>query len=159
MKINELVKVSMFAALSVVLSLFVVFRLGNGGSISLYLVPVVLFALKKPFKLTVLCALIIIIAQMITGSMVLGILQVILDYVLPVFLIATISIVRNKSVIIKFCYIILIGVLVLASYTASGMVYFGATFYFSLTYNITHFIPTYLFGVLIAFIIEKRLVF
>ncbi len=157
MNTKDLVIVATMSALSIVLSLFAIFKLPMGGSVSLYLVPVILLALKKDLKTSLLGAFIVVILQIVTGSYVIGIPQVVLDYVLPVFLISTISIVRNKELVYQIGYLTLVSVLALLSYTISGILYFGTPFVPSLTYNVSHFVPTIIICSLIVYMIKGRI--
>ncbi len=157
MKTKDLVIIATFAALSMVLSMFVFFKLPMGGSVSLYLVPIILLALKKDLKVSMTCAAVVVTLQIVTGSYIIGIPQVILDYILPVMFVSSISVVRNSPFAIQFTYIVCITIAGLLSHTVSGILYFGTDFKASVAYNVSHFIPTMIVCTLIVYLIKDRI--
>lgn len=159
MKTKDLVIVSLIAALSTVLSMLVIYRMPNGGSISLYLVPLFLLTFKKGVKLSLLCMVVVAILQVIFGGYVLGVFQVLLDYVIPLMLISLIAIAREKSFGVQFVVILVVMLLMLLSYTTSGVIYFGVTITASLAYNMSYFIPTYVSNIIVALLIRNRIDF
>ncbi|MFV0424902.1 MAG: energy-coupled thiamine transporter ThiT [Bacilli bacterium] len=155
MKVKNMVIIASFAALSVVLSLVKVWQMPNGGSISLYLVPLMFIAFKFDFKSSLTCCLITAILQIILSGYIIGFFQVILDYILPVCAISLFSLVRNKNVEFIIPVAFVIGILMLGSYVLSGMVYFKVNFIGSVMYNATFFIPTYLISIVLMSVLNK----
>lgn len=155
MKVKNMVIIASFAALSVVLSLVKVWQMPNGGSISLYLVPLMFIAFKFDFKSSLTCCIITAILQIILSGYIIGFFQVILDYILPVCAISLFSLVRNKNVEFIIPMAFAIGILMLGSYVLSGMVYFKVNFIGSVVYNATFFIPTYLISIVLMSVLNK----
>ncbi len=156
MKTRDLIIVANFAALSFVLSFFKVWQMPNGGSISLYLIPLLFIALRKNFKLSLFCCLLTAVLQIIFGGYIIGFFQVLLDYVFPVAFISLLSLVRNRGLYLQIAVVVIIGVLAMSSYIASGMIYFKVDFLGSLIYNATYFIPTIIINAVVAFIIHYK---
>lgn len=155
MNVKKMVTIAIFAALSVVLSMFKVWQMPNGGSITLYLVPLMFIALRYDFKSSLLCCFITALVQLIASSYIIGFFQVLLDYILPVCAISLISITRNKPTSIRSITYVIVGVLMLSSYVVSGMVYFKVNFVGSLIYNATFFIPTYIISLILVSLLHK----
>lgn len=157
MKTKNLVLIAIFAALSLILSMFKVLQMPNGGSVTLYLVPLLFLGLKKNFKVTLTCCLITAILQLIFGGYILGFFQVFLDYIIPVCTVSLIAFSRNKGLALQILAIVLITVIMLTSYTISGIVYFKVNFIASVIYNATFLIPTIIVNFLIALTLSKAI--
>ncbi|MFV0498714.1 MAG: energy-coupled thiamine transporter ThiT [Bacilli bacterium] len=155
MKTKQMVVIAIFASLSIVLSMIKVWQMANGGSISLYLVPLMFVAFKTDFKSTLLCCTLTSIVQIILSGYVVGFFQVFLDYILPVCAISLLSIVRNRNLFTISITSMFVGILMLSSYVISGMIYFKTPFIGSLIYNATFFIPTFLISIIIISILNK----
>ncbi len=157
MKTKDVVIIAIFASLSLVLSMIKVFQMPNGGSISLYLVPLMFIAYKRDFKAALLCCFIASILQLVLSNYILGFIQVMLDYILPVCLVSILALMKNKPLALKSSMIVVTGVLILSCYVLSGMLYFGVNFTGSLTYNATFFVPTYIISIVLVTILDKSI--
>lgn len=155
MNVKKMVTIAIFAALSIVLSFFKVFQMPNGGSITLYLVPLMFIALRYDFKSSLLCCFITAMVQLITSSYIIGFFQVLLDYILPVCAISLISVTRNRPVAIKTFTFLIVGLLMLSFYVISGIIYFKVNFVGSLIYNASFFVPTYIITIILISLLSK----
>lgn len=158
MKVKNMVIIAIFAALSIVFSTLKVFQMPNGGSITLYLVPLMFVALKLDFKSALLCSFIVSIIQIIMSGYVIGFFQVFLDYILPVCLISLFNFAKDKPLPILLLHSSYIGALMLGCYVVSGMVYWKVDFIGSVVYNATFFIPTYVISMILIIIVNKVMV-
>lgn len=151
-KTKEIVNIALISAIALVLSLFTVFRMPNGGSITIYLVPLLLAATNTNLKTNVFIGLVTATLQIIAGGVVINPVQLILDYYLPVMLICT-SQVYGLNKYVNFG----IGcLLAMFSYVVSGMIFFEVPFIPSIIYNATFFIPTIIINVIIYYIVNPR---
>jgi len=152
-KTREIVNIAIIAALAFLLSLFELFRMPQGGSVTLYLVPLFFVAFNDDLKTNVFVALVTATLQVLLGGYVLNPLQVILDYYLPVMLICTCQIFRMN----RYVNLAIGSLLAMMSYVISGMIFFEVPFIPSITYNATFFIPTLIINVIVFLIINPRL--
>ncbi len=155
MKVKDMVIIAIFAGLSIVFSTFKIFQMPNGGSISLYLVPIMFVALKLDFKSSLLCCFIVSIMQIILSGYIIGFFQIFLDYIFPVCLVSLFNFAKNKSTLILLLHSTYIGSLMLASYVVSGVVYWKVNFIGALTYNATFFIPTFVISLVLIIIVKN----
>lgn len=154
MKTKDLVTVGVVSVLSAVLSLFEIFRMPQGGSVTLYLVPLFFAAFNEDTRINIFVALITASLQIILGGYILNPLQIILDYYLPLMMISTCQFWPfNKYLNLvfgSFCSMI--------SYVVSGMLFFHTPFVASLIYNATFFIPTLVLNIVVFRLVNPRIV-
>lgn len=152
-KTKDMVNIAVIAVLAAVLSLFEIFRMPQGGSVTLYLVPLFFAAFNESPKANVFVALITASLQILLGGYVLNPIQVILDYYLPVMLITTCcALPLNKYVCLGLGSL---GAMV--SYVVSGMVFFQTPFIAAVIYNATFFIPTLVLNLVVFCLVNPRL--
>ncbi len=152
--VRDMALIATFAALSIALSFLKVFQMPQGGSITLYLIPIMFIAIRLNFKSAFVCCLIVAIVQVMNGY-ILGVFQVGLDYILPVCAISLLAFVKEGKNVKLIIALILVGIIMLSSYVLSGMIYFEASFEASLIYNATFFVPMYVLSSIIALMLTK----
>ncbi len=153
MKTREMVNIAMIAVLASVLSLFELFRMPRGGSVTLYLIPLFFAAVNEGVKTNVIIATITATLQILLGGYILNPIQIILDYYLPVLLICT-------SQIFPFNRYVNLGIsslMAMGSYVVSGMVFFDVPFGASIIYNASFFVPTIILNMIVFAAINPRL--
>lgn len=153
LKTRELVNIAAIAVLAAVLSLFELFRMPQGGSITLYLVPLFFGAFNEDLKTNVFIAIITATLQIFLGGYILNPVQILLDYYLPVLFICTSAIFSLN----RFVNLGLGSMLAMVSYVISGMVFFQTPFVASVIYNATFFIPTLILNMIVFALINPRL--
>ena len=152
-KTKEIVNIALIAAIAFVLSLFVVFRMPQGGSITLYLLPLFFVAFNDSLKVNVFVALVTATLQVLLGGYVINPIQVILDYYLPVMFICTSQVFKMN----KYVNLSIGSLLAMMSYVISGMVFFEVPFIPSIIYNATFFIPTIIINLILFMMVNPRL--
>lgn len=153
MKTKQIVIIGLISAITLSLSLFKVFSMPQGGSITLYLIPLYFVAFNFNLKDAFFVGFISATLQIIFGGYILNPIQVILDYYLPILFITTCG-VYTKNIFIN----ILIGSLfAMLSYVISGVIFFEVDFIPSLIYNATFFIPTVIINMIVFLLINTKL--
>ncbi len=153
MQTKQIVLIGFISAITLVLSLLKVFSMPQGGSITLYLIPLYFVAFNFDFKSCFFVAIVTATLQIMFGGYILNPIQVILDYYLPILFITTCGIYRLN----KYVNILIGSVLAMASYVLSGMIFFEVDFIPSIIYNATFFIPTIIINVIIFMILNPKL--
>jgi thiamine transporter len=153
-KTKDLVTISLLAALCLVLSQVKLLEMPNGGSISLYLVPIFIIAYFKDLRLTFTAGFVSSILQVIFGGHVLNFLQVFLDYTFPLTIICMARIWPVKNFYLQ---LIISCVLAFVSYVLSGMIFFGIPLIPSMIYNATYFVPTVVINLIIVYFLLPRI--
>ncbi|MDR1782617.1 MAG: energy-coupled thiamine transporter ThiT [Bacilli bacterium] len=159
-KTKDLVVIALISAISYLLSMLVVFRMPQGGSITLYLVPLLLAAFNDKFRNCLLIGLITSLLQIVLGGYFLNPVQVCFDYVIPVTLICISGYIitrNNNNILTNILGFIIACVLALLSYVCSGMLFYETPFVPSIIYNATFFVPTIIINLIIILIINKPL--
>ena len=159
-----MVEIAIFAALGFVLD-FVAFRMPQGGSVSLVMIPIVLMAFRRGVAAGVVAGLLVGLLQIVTGFISVAplsfgfvVMQVILDYLLAYGVVGLAGLMRGRyleavrakktgNVIIMVALGVLIGsFLRYAIHVITGILFFGMfadgnVFIYSAAYNATYMIP------------------
>lgn len=152
-KTKDIVYIGLIAAIASVLSLFELFKMPNGGSVTIYLVPLFFAAFNNDLKTNIFVAIVTATLQILLGGYILNPVQVILDYYLPVMLISTCQIYRLN----KYVNLCIGALLAMCCYVVSGMIFFDVPFVPSIIYNATFFIPTLILNIVIFALINPKL--
>ncbi|MDF9867743.1 thiamine transporter [Bacilli bacterium PM5-3] len=152
-KTKEIVNIALLAALAFLLSQFELFKMPQGGSITLYLVPLFFAAFNNDLKTNVFIAIVTATLQVLIGGYILNPIQVVLDYYLPILLICTCQVFKLN----RYLNLCIGSLLAMFSYVVSGMVFFETPFIASIGYNATFFIPTIILNIIVFSIINPRL--
>lgn len=153
MKTKQIVLIGFISALALILSLLKVFSMPQGGSITLYLIPLYFAAFNFDKKSCIFVAIVTATLQIIFGGYILNPIQVILDYYLPILFITTCGIYGLN----KYVSILIGSLLAMSSYVLSGMIFFEVPFIPSIIYNATFFIPTIIINGIIFIAINPKL--
>lgn len=159
-----MVEIAIFAALGFVLD-FVAFRMPQGGSVSLVMIPIVLMAFRRGVAAGVVTGLLVGLLQIVMGFISVAplsfgfvVMQVILDYLLAYGVVGLAGLMRGRyleavrakktgNVIIMVALGVLIGsFLRYAIHVITGILFFGMfadgnVFIYSAAYNATYMIP------------------
>jgi len=156
MSTREITRIALISAIAVVLDMFIVFRMPQGGSVSLYLVPLFIAASNDSVRNCLFIGIVVAIAQVVLGGVLASPASGLIDYLLPVVFMTTAGIFKPM---VKNTYVaLLIGcLLAFACYVISGMVFWSTPFVGSVTYNATFFIPTVIVGLVVFAIVNPRL--
>jgi thiamine transporter len=159
-----MVEIAIFAALGFVLD-FIAFRMPQGGSVSLVMIPIVLMAFRRGIGAGVITGLLVGLLQIVTGFISVAplsfgfvVMQVILDYLLAYGVVGLAGLMRSHyleavrakrtgSVIAMVAIGVLIGsFLRYVIHVITGILFFGMfadgnVFIYSAAYNATYMIP------------------
>lgn len=160
-KTRDLVMLAVYAALFITIELvqnqFGLFKMPNGGSLSVSAVVLLLASYHLGYKKGIAISLISVILQFITGDMFLGtgIFGFFLDYVLAYGIYGIASIFPNY----KYLYtgVIITNLIRYISSTISGMIFYKTNLIGSLSYNATYMIPTTLIAIVLVPLLHQRM--
>ncbi len=158
---RDLVLIAMYAALFLAVELiqnqFNLFKMPNGGSLSVSSIFLLLASYHLGLKNGVIVSLISVVLQFISGEMYLatGVFGFFLDYVLAYGIYGVAALFPN----IKLFYsgVLITNLIRLSASTLSGVIFYATTWWGSLVYNSTYMIPTMLVGLILVPLIDKRL--
>ncbi|MCL1941474.1 MAG: energy-coupled thiamine transporter ThiT [Synergistaceae bacterium] len=151
------------AALSVVLSYFTLFRMPQGGSINLSLVPMFVFAYRHGWKWGIEVGILVGFLEMMLRGYVVHPVQAILDYPLAFAVIGFCGIWR-KNLPALVTGTILAGLARLACHVVSGVVFFASyapegtsVLLYSFIYNAAFFFPQLAANMIVALPVFRRI--
>ncbi|MBT2584092.1 energy-coupled thiamine transporter ThiT [Planococcus sp. ISL-109] len=164
LRVLLMVEIAIFAALGFVLD-FVAFRMPQGGSVSLVMIPIVLMAFRRGVLAGVATGFLVGLLQIVTGFISVAplsfgfvVMQVILDYLLAYsvvgfagllrgrYLEATLTKKTGKIVLMVTLGVLLGSFLRYVTHVITGILFFGMfadgnVFIYSAVYNATYMIP------------------
>lgn len=147
-------------SLSVVLSYLKVFKMPQGGSITLEMAPLIFFAYRHGFKWGISAGALSGLFQMLFGGAVYHPLQAILDYPAAFACVGFAGAFGRHFVIAS----IVGGALRLLCHVVSGAVFFGSyapagqnPWLYSTIYNLTYMIPALIISGSVAWLLWKKL--
>lgn len=162
MKINTriLVEASLSVALAVTLSYVKIFRMPQGGSITLENVPLLLFSLRYGVKFGFGAGAVAGLLQLMLGGYVAHPVQAVLDYPLAFAVLGLAGLLKDHL----WIGITLGTIARLACHVASGVVFFASyvpagqsPFIYSLIYNGSYMVPNMILSILMITALWKRL--
>lgn len=176
-KVLFIIEVALFSAIAVVLDLFSFSAWGQGGSISLQMVPIFLMSFRWDWRGGLTTGLIFGLLQLVMGAYIIHPFQALLDYPLAFIAVGCSAITANfvrKSVEqknkTKTVLYITLGCLVgsflrLIFHNLSAMIYFGASapagqpvWLYATIYNVSYIFPSFVLSVLlILLLIQTRM--
>jgi thiamine transporter len=172
-RILLLVEIAIFGALGYVLD-FVAFKMPQGGSVSLVMIPIVLMAFRRGVAAGVLTGLLVGLLQIVTGvisvtplSFGFVVLQVILDYLVAYGVVGFAGSTRGRYLngmknreTGKMVSSVVMGVLIASAlrymvHVITGILFFaefatGNVVIYSLGYNATYMIPVFLLAAIVC---------
>ena len=184
-KVLLLVEIAIFAALGFVLD-FVAFKMPQGGSVSLVMVPIVLMAFRRGALAGVITGLLVGLLQIVSGlisvaplSFSFVVMQVILDYLIAYGVVGIAGLFRSQYLIYAQQYkrgnmiITIVSAVLIASllryivHTITGIFFFSMyvpenenLYTYSIIYNATYMIPIFFLTAIVCsilFITAQRL--
>jgi len=162
-------EIGVAVALAVVLNFFKLWRMPQGGSISLEMLPVIVIAFRWGIGAGMFSGLVYGLLQLMFGAYIIHPVQLIMDYPLPYMIlgVAGIFTIRKESVLkpLKMFWAVLIaGALRLIVHILSGAIFFGSyapegqnVWLYSTVYNASFLIPTALVTYIVLLIVMKAL--
>lgn len=178
-----MVEIAIFAALGFVLD-FIAFRMPQGGSVSLVMIPIVLMAFRRGIAAGVVTGLLVGLLQIVTGFISVAplsfgfvVMQVILDYLLAYGVVGLAAMMRSRYLEAvrakktgKIIAMVALGVLIgsflrYVIHVITGILFFGMfadgnVFIYSAVYNATYMIPVAIVAAIVCsllFITAPRL--
>ncbi|WP_261132757.1 energy-coupled thiamine transporter ThiT [Bacillus sp. Marseille-Q3570] len=163
-------EIAIMSALGVILGFI---KLGGpwafGGSVSLEMVPIFLMAFRRGLAGGVLTGLMIGILQLIINPFIVHPVQLVLDYPLAFLLVGLAGIVtpNSRDSYRKRIWLIILGTFIgslfrLISHVISGVIFFASAapegtpvWIYSITYNSTYIIPTFILTVILLVLLSK----
>jgi thiamine transporter len=168
-KVLLLVEIAIFAALGFVLD-FVAFKMPQGGSVSLVMIPIVLMAFRRGVLAGIITGLLIGLLQIVSGlisvtplSFSFVVMQVILDYLIAYGVVGFAGLLRpqylnfvhqqkrGKMISIIVSAVLIGSLLRYITHVITGIFFFGMyaeeganLFIYSSIYNATYMIPVFL---------------
>jgi len=167
LRVLLMVEIAIFGALGYVLD-FVAFKMPQGGSVSLVMIPIVLMAFRRGMAAGVLTGLLVGLLQIVTGvisvtplSFGFVVMQVILDYLVAYGVVGFAGLLRGNYLKAHqqgksggMIAAVVIGVLIASllrylMHVITGVLFFGMfaegnVFVYSAVYNATYMIPVFL---------------
>ena len=172
-KVLLMMEIAIFAALGFVLD-FVSFRMPQGGSVSLVMIPIVLIAFRRGVGAGVLTGLLVGLLQIVSGFISVAplsfgfvIMQVLLDYLLAYGVVGLAGVMRAKYLqhahakkTGKMLAAVVAGVLIASVlryfvHVITGILFFGMfaegnVVIYSVIYNATYMIPVFLLAAFVC---------
>ena len=172
-KVLVMMEIAIFAALGFVLD-FVSFRMPQGGSVSLVMIPIVLIAFRRGVGAGVLTGILVGLLQIVSGFISVAplsfgfvVMQVLLDYLLAYGVVGLAGVMRTKYLqhahakqTGKMLAAIVIGVLIASVlrylvHVITGILFFGMfaegnVVIYSVIYNATYMIPVFLLAAFVC---------
>ncbi|MGX7197975.1 energy-coupled thiamine transporter ThiT [Enterococcus olivae] len=173
-KVLFMIEMALFSAIAVVLDLFSFSAWGQGGSISLQMVPIFMMSFRWGWKGGVATGWVFGLLQLIMGAYIIHPFQALLDYPLAFTAVGCSALTANlirkaveqKSQTKAVVYITL-GCLTgsflrLVFHNLSAMIYFGASapadqpvWLYATIYNVSYILPSFILSVLLLLILVQ----
>ncbi len=162
LKTKDIVIVSIFAALNVILELFetaIPFRLPQGGRLGLAFIPIILCGLLFGWKKGVMAGIIAVLLQTVLGlaTTIVHPAQYLLDYFLAISVMGLAGTIKPMPLGIifvhglRFCFHVLSGVIFFGEYAGTQNVWI-----YSIVYNASHVIPSIVVSLIFVTILYQR---
>ena len=158
--IRWMAEIGVAAALSAVLSLIRLYRLPQGGSITLETIPVLFMALYRGVRIGMLTGLILGLVKILLGATVVHPIQLILDYPLAFALLGCAGLSRALPSLGVLMGQVARGI----SHFISGVVFFGAfvpegsnAWAYSAVYNLSYVLPEAILAMIVVPILLRRI--
>lgn len=156
--VRALVEAAVMVALATVLSLIVVYRMPQGGSITpASMVPILVLAFRRGPKVGVAAGAVYGVIQLLLEPVVVHWAQVILDYPLPFALLGLAGLFPRRpyaGVVVgiagRFVSHVLSGAVFFASYAPAGM----NAWVYSLVYNASYLVPELVLSLIVIFLLS-----
>jgi thiamine transporter len=166
--VQIMVEIALAAALAVVLSMLKLFRMPQGGSVSLEMIPVFYIALRHGGLWGCLTGLLMGLGQLFFGAYIVHPAQLILDYPLAFTLLGVSGFFRTIPAKKKMAWGLTLGAIGMiigcalrfSSHLISGVIFFGEyapegmnVWLYSAVYNASYLIPAALISIVVVLLI------
>lgn len=159
--LRPMVEGALCVALSVVLSSIKIFALPQGGSITLEMLPLLLIAYRWGMRWGIIAGVLSGLLQLLFGGFFAHPLQALLDYPVAFGCIGLAGFSSSHRVIST----LIAGTARLSCHVLAGVIFFAAyaptgqnVWLYSLIYNATFMIPSLAISIVLAWIIERKMV-
>jgi len=157
MNLREIAEAGLMVALAYVLSAIKLWRMPQGGSISLEMAPIFLFALRRGLKAGIIAGTVLGLLNLTLGPFIVHPLQFLLDYPLPFAALGIAGLFKGRGTWLSVLGIILASIVRFGFHFLSGVVFFGTyapegsnVVVYSAVYNATYMIPETALSILIV---------
>lgn len=145
-KLRIMVEVAVAAALTFILDLIVLYRMPQGGSVNLSMLPTIVIALRYGVKVGMVAGLIAGTISALPSPTIVHPIQFLLDYPIAYAVLGVAGLFRNRR-IFYVVGAVMAGVLRYFSHVLSGIVFFGEyaegpVILYSLGYQLPYIIPS-----------------
>lgn len=162
LKTKDLVIVSIFASLNVLLELFelsIPFQLPQGGRLGLSLIPIMVCGVLFGWKKGVMAGIIAVLLQTVLGltSTIVHPIQYLLDYGLAISIMGFAGVVKPVPLGVfvvqagRFCLHVISGVVFFGEYAGAQNVWI-----YALVYNTSHMIPSTIVSMILVSLMYQR---
>lgn len=155
-RVYTLTEIGVAVALSVILGMIRIYRMPQGGSVSLEMLPIFYVALRSGGSVGILAGLVLGLAKLLLGPYIVHPLQLLLDYPLAFAFLGLAGFFRRYPVIGiilggfgRFAMHVLSGVVFFASYAPEG----ANVWLYSATYNASYMVPELVIAVVIMLVL------
>ena len=163
-KISVLVEGALCIALSVVLSNLRLFRMPQGGSVNLELVPLIVFAWRHGLKWGCGVGVLTGILNILLGGYVVHPVQAILDYPAAYGAMGLSALFPGRGVVSRIAGLVVAGLVQFACHVGSGVVFFASyapegtnPWVYSAVYNGSFIVPKLLISAFVTWFLWKQL--
>lgn len=161
LKLQALIEISLFSALALVFDLLIPYRMPQGGSITLVMLPIFVMAYRHGLKGGLATGALVGTLQLLFGPYIFTPVQFLVDYTLAYGVVGFAGVFANrvktsarkeqKNMLILYLILgaFLGSALRYAAHVFSGIVFFaeyaeGPVVWYSLVYNMTYMLPSFL---------------
>ena len=164
-----LAEIGVAVALAVVLNFLKLWRMPQGGSISLEMLPILIVAFRWGAGAGIFSGLAYGLLQLMFGAYIIHPVQLIMDYPLPYMILGVAGLFSiRKDGVLKplrmFWAVLVAGILRLIVHILSGVIFFGSyapegqnVWIYSTVYNASFLIPTTIVTYIVVLIVMKAL--
>ncbi|GEK34662.1 energy-coupled thiamine transporter ThiT [Kurthia sibirica] len=168
-----MIEIAVFAAIAVLLDNLVLFKMPQGGSVSLAMLPIVLMALRWGTLQGMITGFLVGLLQIAFGPTIFSPLQGFIDYFLAFTVVGLAGVVRGRVISAsvkksssKMLMWILVGtalggVLRFIAHTAAGVAFFSAyageqnVYVYSIVYNGSYMLPAIILTTIVIYLLFK----
>jgi len=169
-RVKTMTEIAMVAALAVLLSVIKIYQAPFGGSVSLVMVPIFLFAFRRGIGPAMIAGALTGTIKIMTDAYVVHPIQFLLDYPVAYLVLGLAGIYRIKkdqSIGMKTFYISLSIIFAtffrLLSHVASGVIWFGSyapesmnVYLYSIVYNLYYLVPEMIISIIVTALVVQK---
>jgi thiamine transporter len=162
-RLITMLEIAIMTAIAVVLDQWTLFKMPQGGSVTLVMVPIAVLAFRRGLVPGLICGFLTGILLLMFGGYVVHPVQAILDYPLAFALLGSAGMIRLKEYESRKAKVLMAGVALLIaggfrffSHYLSGIIFFASyapkgqpVYLYSLIYNLTYILPQILLSLIV----------